>query len=148
MHKKISKDTDLAAGFFTQTVTSDEPTIEATASADIVDNNKLIPNLSEERSEDLEAKASIKNVGGRPKKAGLKNEQFTLTMDPEMYEKLRLVADEYTRGNFSGLIDEAIRSFCRERGINLAEINVAPEILAIYQKKQEEKEEKRKKKKK
>ena len=84
-----------------------------------------------------------KNIGGRPKKDGLKNEQFTLTMHPEMYEKLRILAEEHTRGNFSGLIDEAIKSFCREHDIDLSAVQVAPEILDMYKKKQEKKSKKK-----
>ena len=84
-----------------------------------------------------------KNLGGRPKKDGLKNEQFTLTMHPEMYEKLRILAEEHTRGNFSGLIDEAIKSFCREHDIDLSAVQVAPEILDMCKKKQEKKAKKK-----
>ena len=44
-----------------------------------------------------------------------------------------------TRGNFSGLIDEAIRSFCREKGIDLSAIKVDAEILEMYKQKQQKK---------
>ena len=83
-----------------------------------------------------------KNLGGRPQKEGLKNEQFTLTMHPELYEKLRIIASEYTRGNFSGLIDEAVKSFCREHNIDLSVVQVDPEILDLYKQKQEKKRKK------
>lgn len=91
-----------------------------------------------------ESSNAIKNVGGRPQKEGLKNEQFTLTMDPELYEKLRIIAKEECRGNFSGLIDECIKSYCRENSIDLSEITVDHEILEIYRKKQEKKKSKKK----
>ena len=64
-------------------------------------------------------------------------------MHPEMYEKLRILAEEHTRGNFSGLIDEAIKSFCREHDIDLSAVQVAPEILDIYKEKQEKKNKKK-----
>jgi hypothetical protein len=92
---------------------------------------------------EAEIKEKSKNLGGRPKKSGLKNEQFSLTMNPEMYEKLKIIAAEYTRGNFSGLIDEALKSFCKEKKINLAEINVSSEILDTYKQKQERKSKKK-----
>lgn len=85
-----------------------------------------------------------KNLGGRPKKEGLKNEQFTLTMHPEMYEKLKLIAADYTRGNFSALIDDAIKAYCREMHIDLNSIKVEESKLDTYRKKQEKKAKKKK----
>lgn len=85
-----------------------------------------------------------KNLGGRPKKDGLKNEQFTLTMHPELYEKLRIIAKEYTRGNFSALIDDAVKVYCSKNGINLTEIEVDPNTLDIYRQKQEKKAKRKK----
>lgn len=58
-------------------------------------------------------------------------------MNPELYEKLKIIATEKCRGNFSGLIDEAIKSYCRENNINLSEITVDQEILKTYSEKQE-----------
>ena len=139
--KKLPKDVDLAsnvevaAGFFT-----DNPPSEA----DTDKNEKSTkPQAIEKPSTHNTATNEKKNLGGRPKKDGLKNEQFTLTMHPEMYEKLRILAEEHTRGNFSGLIDEAIKSFCREHNIDLSAIQVAPEILDMYKKKQEKKSKKK-----
>lgn len=134
--KKLPKNVDLAnsvdvaAGFFS-----------SPSSADIKTDKKekiTAPTPdTKEPSADIKATKKKKNLGGRPKKDGLKNEQFTLTMNPEMYEKLRIIADEHTRGNFSGLIDQAIKSFCRENHIDLSAIQVKPEILEMYKKKQD-----------
>ncbi|MDY5577211.1 MAG: ribbon-helix-helix domain-containing protein [Lachnospiraceae bacterium] len=139
--KKLPKDVDLAsnvevaAGFFT-----DNPPSEA----DTDKNEKSTkPQAIEKPSTHKTATNEKKNLGGRPKKDGLKNEQFTLTMHPEMYEKLRILAEEHTRGNFSGLIDEAIKSFCREHNIDLSAIQVSPEILDMYKTKQEKKSKKK-----
>lgn len=136
--KKLPKNVDLAnnvevaAGFFTDTPPA-EPKAE---------NDKPQPEPQKPTTNKTATKEK-KNLGGRPKKDGLKNEQFTLTMHPEMYEKLRILAEKHTRGNFSGLIDEAIKSFCREHDIDLSAIQVAPEILDMYKKKQEKKSKKK-----
>lgn len=78
-----------------------------------------------------------------PKK-GLKNEQFSLTMNPELYEKLRIVAQEQTGGNFSALVDIAIKSYCDENKIKLDKIKVDPGILEAYRVKQDKKKSKNK----
>lgn len=85
-----------------------------------------------------------KNVGGRPRKEGLKNEQFTLTMNPELYEKLRIIAREHTGGNVSALIDSAVKTYCKVNDIDLKEIEVDPADLEIYRIKQEKKRSKKK----
>lgn len=85
-----------------------------------------------------------RNVGGRPRKEGLKNEQFTLTMDPELYEKLRMIAKEHTGGNVSALIDSAVKTYCKVNDIDLKEIQIDPADLEIYRIKQEKKRNKRK----
>lgn len=131
--KKLPKNFDIAAGFFSDQDSSQVSAPEA--------EPKLTTNSSE-----MSYKADVifqKNLGGRPRKDGLKNEQFTLTMNPEMYEKLRIIASEHTRGNFSGLIDEAIKSYCREHDIDLASIIVASDVLDMYRKKQEKKSKKK-----
>lgn len=139
--KKLPKDIDLAsnfdvaAGYFTSpTPAEEEPVKEEKITA---------PPKKEKPSETKADAREKKNLGGRPKKEGLKNEQFTLTMNPEMYEKLRIIAAEHTRGNFSGLIDEAIKSFCKEHSIDLSAVQVAPEILDMYKDKQEKKRNKK-----
>lgn len=138
--KKLPKNVDLAnnvevaAGFFSSPTPAETDKKEQSATPQQEDK-KPITNKT--------AAKGKKNLGGRPKKNGLKNEQFTLTMHPEIYEKLRILAVEYTRGNFSGLIDEAIKSFCREHDINLSAVQVAPEILDMYKKKQEKKSSKK-----
>lgn len=139
--KRFQKDVDLAskvevaAGFFTDT-----PPAEAETNKK---EKPTKPQDAEKPSTNKTTTTEKKNLGGRPKKDGLKNEQFTLTMHPEMYEKLRILAEEYTRGNFSGLIDEAIKSFCKEHEIDLSAVQVAPEILDMYKKKQEKKSKKK-----
>lgn len=138
--KKLPKNVDLAsnvevaAGFFTGT-----PPAEAKAETDKKEQSATPQLELQKPTTNKTSTKEKKNLGGRPKKDGLKNEQFTLTMHPEMYEKLRILAEEHTRGNFSGLIDEAIKSFCREHGIDLSAVQVAPEILDMYKKKQEKK---------
>lgn len=131
----LASNVDVAAGFFS----SPTPT---KAEMEKKEKNPT-PHNNEKPSSDKSITKEKKNLGGRPRKDGLKNEQFTLTMHPEMYEKLRILAEEYTRGNFSGLIDEAIKSFCKEHKIDLSAIQVTPEILDMYVKKQEKKRSKK-----
>lgn len=136
--KKLPKDVDLAtsvdvaAGFFStpSNIASNKENIPVTTTHDVTEPEQISKQTTV---------TPKKNLGGRPKKEGLKNEQFTLTMNPEMYEKLRIIAEEYTIGNFSGLIDEAIKSFCRENSIDLSAIHVPSEIMDMYKKKQEKK---------
>lgn len=133
--KKLPKDVDFAAGFFSQSAPADNTPTEAK----VISEKITAPtNKPKEKIGKIDNQVH-KNLGGRPKKEGLKNEQFTLTMNPEMYEKLRIIASEHTRGNFSGLIDEAIRSFCREKEIDLSAIKVDAEILEMYKQKQQKK---------
>lgn len=139
--KKLPKDIDLASNvdvasrYFTSPTPAEEEPVK--------EENITAPPKKEKPSETKADAKEKKNLGGRPKKDGLKNEQFTLTMNPEMYEKLRIIAEERTRGNFSGLIDEAIKSFCKEHSIDLSAVQVAPEILDMYKKKQEKKRNKK-----
>ena len=133
--QKLPKDIDLAndvaAGFFSNPTPAETET------------NKTEKSITPSQDTNKPVAPEKKNLGGRPKKDGLKNEQFTLTMHPEIYEKLRIIAEEYTRGNFSGLIDEAIKSFCREHNIDLSAVQVEPEIIDMYKKKQEKKRKKK-----
>ena len=130
----MASNVDVAAGFFSN------PTPVET---DKKENSTVTSQDNEKPSASKTTTKEKKNLGGRPKKNGLKNEQFTLTMNPEMYEKLRIIANEHTRGNFSGLIDEAIKSFCREHNIDLSAVQVASEILDMYKEKQEKKRKKK-----
>ena len=142
--KKLPKNVDLAsnvevaAGFFTDT-----PPAESKAETDKKEQSATPQPEPQKPTTNKIVTKEKKNLGGRPKKDGLKNEQFTLTMHPEMYEKLRILAEEHTRGNFSGLIDEAIKSFCREHDIDLSAVQIAPEILDMYKKRQEKKNKKK-----
>lgn len=129
--KKFPKDVDFAAGFF-----SVSPSGES--SSKITPPEKITaPSATKTTATEQ------KNLGGRPKKEGLKNEQFTLTMHPEMYEKLRIISKQYTNGNFSALINAAVTSFCAENKINLADVKVDPKILNTYKVKQEKKAKKK-----
>ena len=131
--KKLPKDIDFAAGFFsTPSSEKDEKSLVEKIVAPTP-----IASESPSKEENNETKKANKNPGGRPKKIGLKNEQFTLTMNPEIYEKLKIVANDRTRGNFSALIDDAIKSYCKEKKINLSEIEVPSHILDTYRIKQE-----------
>ena len=137
MAKKLPKNLDLAAGFFSKPAPADK------ASEEAVIIEKITAPATVKEATEKEAPVKPKNLGGRPKKDGLKNEQFTLTMNPETYEKLRIIAEERTRGNFSALIDDAIKSYCRETGINLADVKVDESILKMYRTKQAKKSKKK-----
>ena len=141
--KKLPKNVDFAAGFFSSPAPDEkeEAVAEKITAPVPVPTDK--PSAEKSKSESKPAKPQ-KNLGGRPKKDGLKNEQFTLTMNPETYEKVKIIADDYTRGNFSALIDEAIKVYCKEKDIDLAEIKVEESKLDIYRKKQEKKANKKK----
>ena len=129
--RKLPKDIDLtkkinpADGFFSTSL-SDQKNEE---------------NIPEEKKED---EKKDKNLGGRPPKKGLKNEQFSLTMNPELYEKLRIVSKEQTGGNFSALIDLAIKTYCDINKIKLDKIKVESEILKAYKIKQDKKKNRKK----
>ena len=124
MPKKTIKGKDLAAGFF---------------SISEYDENESKTDLKTEKIVTSNTTKSEKNLGGRPPKEGLRNEQFTLTMNPELYEKMKIIANERTRGNFSALIDEAIKHYCAEQKIELSDIKVDKKILEKYEKKQNKK---------
>lgn len=135
--KRLPKDIDLTAkinpadGFFSQSVPEKEKNTDSenVKKAAPIEPRVVPPN---------------KNLGGRPRKEGLKNEQFTLTMNPELYEKLRIIAKERTYGNISALIDLSVKAYCGVNNINLAEIEVDPADLEVYRKKQEMKRNKKK----
>lgn len=135
--KKLPKDVDFAAGFFSTPATTEDTSGEA------VVEKVTAPAIVSEKPEPKEKDTEPKNLGGRPKKDGLKNEQFTLTMNPEMYEKLRIVAEEQAGGNFSRLIDDAVKAYCREKNVDLNTIDVDPKILEIYREKQNKKSKKK-----
>lgn len=150
MAKKSVKGVDLAAGFFSQ-LTAEEPIKEVVQKVikapdpnieEPPQKNPAKPEQKKNTSEPIR-ETTKKSVGGRPKKKGLKNEQFTLTMDPELYEKLKLVAEELTKGSFSALVDKAARAYCETEGIDLDKIEIAPEILQLYKDKQEKKSKKK-----
>lgn len=134
--KRLPKDIDLtqkinpADGFFSSSEMAKEET------AGPVRGKIIVP-------EKTEASSFNKNVGGRPRKDGLKNEQFTLTMDPELYEKLRIIAKEQTGGNVSALIDLAVKTYCKVNDIALKKIEVNPADLEFYRIKQEKKRNKK-----
>lgn len=153
--KKLPQDIDLASGFFSGTASksnSSEEILEKITAPSLEKQTSIEDQAptkepasaegqtpTEEPASNKRQKTSTihKNLGGRPRKEGLKNQQFTLTMNPEVYEKLRIVAREHTRGNFSSLVDEAIKLFCQEYDIDLTSIEVDPQILAVYKERQE-----------
>lgn len=99
-------------------------------------------NILEKKADTAGTQSNVnknKNLGGRPHKKGLKNEQFSLTMNPELYEKLRIVAQERTNGNFSALIDICVKAYCDANKIKLDKIKVDPAILEAYRIKQDKK---------
>lgn len=134
--KVLPKDIDLtqninpADGFFT-TPDSEKDKIKENGRKKL--NAPVKPEVQEPK----------KNLGGRPPKNGLKNEQYTLTMHPKLYEKLRIIAQEKTGGNFSALVEMAIKTYCEANEINLDEIEVEPAILNAYQNKQDKKRNKK-----
>ena len=69
---------------------------------------------------------------GRPKKMTLKNKNFPVTMNPVLYEKIRIVAQEYTRGNISAFIETSIIGYCKTNNIKLDEITVSEDMLTRY----------------
>lgn len=133
--KKLPKDVDFAAGFFSQPASqTDEPKVI---------NEKITAPAEKTTSTEKKRTPAKKNAGGRPIKQGLKNEQFSLTMNPETYEKLRIIASDRCGGNFSRLIDNAITVYCKENNINLSDIEVPTEILETYKERQEKKRSKK-----
>ncbi len=133
--KKLPKDVDFAAGFFSQPASQTDETK--------VVNEKIVAPAEKTTPTEKKSTPAKKNAGGRPIKQGLKNEQFSLTMNPETYEKLRIIALDKCGGNFSRLIDDAIAVYCKENRINLADIEVSAEILETYKARQEKKRNKK-----
>lgn len=134
--KKLPKDVDFASGFFSQPASN-------TDAREVLNEKITAPKPEKEKPEANNTKETTKNKGGRPIKQGLTNQQFSLTMNPETYEKLRIIASERSGGNFSRLIDDAILLYCKENNINLSDINVPEEILDDYSKRQEKKRKKK-----
>lgn len=116
--KKFSKDMDLTAGFFGDfsRVESDQGNKDPSAASNI----PVVESIDR------------KGHGGRPQKEGLKKEQFTLTLHPETYEKLKILAADYTGGNFSRLVTDAIKAYCDKFEVDFEDIQVDPEILQKY----------------
>jgi len=125
--KKLPKDLDFASGFFSSQ--KDEAAVE---------EKTVEPETMDSTQQELKQR----NPGGRPKKQGLKNRQFTITMSPETYEKLRIIANEYTRGNISALIDDSVKVYCKEHSIDFSKIEIDQDILDKYIKQQERKNKK------
>lgn len=126
MKNKLPKNIDFASGFF--------------SSSDLLEekNNSIeTPNeMNESQNIKTSETAETSGFGGRPQKIGLKNEQFTLTLDPQLYEKLKIIAETQTKGNFSRLIEDAVKFYCEENSIDLDDIKIDPQILEFYKQKQ------------
>lgn len=143
--KKLPPKVDLAAGFFSTPAITEDTTVVA-EEKNSIKAESTSTDITEDAvsSKDIkEANATSKNLGGRPSKTSqnkLKNLQYTLTMHPKTYEQARVLAEQYTRGNFSALIFDALNSFCAEKNLVLDDIEVDEEIMEIYREKQEKKE--------
>ena len=126
--KKISKDMDFAAGFFSSSASKSFDGVAASIAA---------PSNSDTSNNKNAVK---KHPGGRPRKEGLKNIQVCLTTPPELYEKVRILSEKYTSGNFSRvLMDECLKSFCRENNIYLEDISIPDGVMDLYQNRQSKK---------
>lgn len=122
--KKISKDMDFAAGFFSSSASKSFDGVAAPSNSDTSNNKNAVK----------------KHPGGRPRKEGLKNIQVCLTTPPELYEKVRILSEKYTSGNFSRfLMDECLKSFCRENNISLEDISIPDGVMDLYQNRQSKK---------
>ena len=126
--KKISKDMDFAAGFFSSSASKSFDGVAASIAA---------PSNSDTSNNKNAVK---KHHGGRPRKECLKNIQVCLTTPPELYEKVRILSEKYTSGNFSRfLMDECLKSFCRENNISLEDISIPDGVMDLYQNRQSKK---------
>ena len=124
MAKHITKDLDIAAGFFSNVSENQEKSQQPEKQR----NTEIpSPKLTTEKKTPRR---------GRPKKETLKNKNFSITMDPVLYEKIRIISKDITRGNISAFIDIAVVDYCNSHNINLNEITIAPEILENYKKNQ------------
>ena len=127
----LASNIDVASGFFSDSVLVKKGSTNT--------EKITAPQDKEKKSSTATTTIKKKNLGGRPKKEGLKSAQFTVTMHPEMYEKIRIIANEHTSGNISRLIDASINSFCNEHHIDLSTIQIDSKKLDMYKKKQENK---------
>ena len=126
--KKISKDMDFAAGFFSSSASKSFDGVAASIAA---------PSNSDTSNNKNAVK---KHPGGRPRKEGLKNIQVCLTTPPELYEKVRILSEKYTSGNFSRfLMDECLKSFCRENNRSHEDISIPDGVMDLYQNRQSKK---------
>lgn len=115
--RKLPKNLDLAAGFFSETMA------ESTAPP-----SKPSSNVNHEISEHTHKK----HPGGRPKKDGLKSSQFSVTLNPLSYERMKSASDLLTGGNFSSLVYISVREYCKTHEIDLESIDIDPEIVKTY----------------
>lgn len=115
--RKLPKNLDLAAGFFSETM----------AESTVPPSNPS-SNVNHETSD----QAHKKHPGGRPKKDGLKNSQFTVTLNPISYERMKAASDLLTGGNFSSLVYISVREYCKANKIDLEGIEIDPEIVKVY----------------
>ena len=119
---------DFAAGFFSSSASKSFDGVAASIAA---------PSNSDTSNNKNAVK---KHPGGRPRKEGLKNIQVCLTTPPELYEKVRILSEKYTSGNFSRfLMDECLKSFCREDNISLEDISIPDGVMDLYQNRQSKK---------
>lgn len=137
--KKIQKDTDFASGFFSNP-NSSEPSERIIAPiTSLSESNSNIQDVPSSSDSAVPGQPLKKHPGGRPKKEGLKNIQVSLTISPELYEKLRIISKQYAESNFSRLMIEAAKFFCQEHSINLDDIVVPDTILDLRKEQQQKK---------
>ncbi len=126
MAQKKNKFDNVAAGFMTSPSDQENEII-----------NEIPATKITETSSKKSTNHKLNKQAGRPSKEGLKNVNTTLTMNPEMIERIKILAQDYSRGNFSAFIEASVNSYCKQLGINLSEIKVDPTILNKYMQKQE-----------
>lgn len=133
--KKIQKDTDFASGFFSNPNASES---SEKIAAPVTPISSESDSNSSNSNPDVQVPVK-KHPGGRPKKEGLKNIQVSLTIPPELYEKLRIVSEQCTDSNFSRFVIECVKFFCRENEINLDDIVIPDTILDLRKEQQQKK---------
>lgn len=66
--------------------------------------------------------------------AEYKSARFSISMDPFLYERTRIIAGDICRGNVSTLIDIALKYYYEQHDINLDEIDVTDTVKKLYKK--------------
>lgn len=69
-------------------------------------------------------KAKPKKPQGRPRKNAERQIQCTITINPVLLEKAKMVAEDRCGGNFSRLMSDSFKLYCQTHGIDLDTIDV------------------------